>query len=259
MTEPNDSSTCLSVHDATVELGGFTALNKITFDVGQGTLVGVVGPNGAGKSTLFNAIVGLVPLESGSIHIHDRPPEEARGTVAYVPQRERVNWRFPVTVGDVMMQGRVRKTGVLKRPGRADRDFVKHCLDRVGLWERRDDLIGRLSGGQRQRVFVARALAQEVDILLLDEAFSGVDVASQEALVAMLRELRDEGKTVLMATHDLTGLAERFDTTLCLNIHVCAYGPPKDVFTQAVLEEMYGAHGVILARDGERIFSGHHH
>ncbi len=259
MTGTNGSNTCLSVRDATVELGGFTALNQITFDVGQGTLVGVVGPNGAGKSTLFNAIVGLVPLESGSIHIHDRPPEEARGTVAYVPQRERVNWRFPVTVGEVVMQGRVRKIGLLRRPSQADQDFMKYCLDRVGLWERRDDLIGQLSGGQRQRVFVARALAQEVDILLLDEAFSGVDVASQEALVAMLRTLRDEGKTVLMATHDLTGLAERFDTTLCLNVHVCAYGPPTEVFTQAVLEEMYGAHGVILARDGERIFGGHHH
>ena len=251
--------TCISVLSATVDLGGFTALSNVTFDVGQGTLVGVVGPNGAGKSTLFNAIVDLVPLKSGKILIHDRPPEEARGTVAYVPQRERVNWRFPVTVREVVMQGRVRKIGLLRRPGRADNEFVKHCLDRVGLWERRDDLIGRLSGGQRQRVFVARALAQEVDILLLDEAFSGVDVASQEALVAMLQELRDEGRTVLMATHDLTGLAERFDTTLCLNIHVCAYGPPREVFTEEVLEEMYGAHGVILARDGARVFGGHHH
>ncbi|MYF84606.1 MAG: metal ABC transporter ATP-binding protein [Acidimicrobiia bacterium] len=172
--------------------------------------------------------------------------------MAYVPQRESVNWRLPVTVMDVVMMGRCCRLGWFRRPGKRDREIVKACLGRVGLWDHRSALMTELSGGQKQRVFVSRALAQEASVLLLDEAFSGVDVAAQEALVGVLQTLRDEGRIVLLATHDLTNLAGRFDQVLCLNRHVCACGPPEQVFTSEVMEQMYGAHGVRLTTDGGR-------
>ena len=142
-----------------------------------------------------------------------------------MPQRESVNWRFPVTVMDVVMTGRCCKLGWFRRPGKKDREIVNVCLGRVGMWDYRSALMTELSGGQRQRVFVARALAQEANVLLLDEAFSGVDIGAQEELVEVLRALRDEGRIILLATHDLTNLAGRFDEVLCLNCHVCACGP----------------------------------
>ena len=246
----------LLLEAVTVELGGVRVLNSVSFAAGPAALVGVVGPNGAGKSTLFNAIVGLLPVLEGRVLVYGRPPEEARGRLAYIPQQESVNWRFPLTAWDVVMLGRCLSAGWLRRPSRQDRETAQRCLERVGMGDRRSALLVELSGGQRERVFIARALAQEADVLLLDEAFSGVDVASQEALVATLRELRDEGKTILMVTHDLTGLAQRFDATLCLNGHVCAYGPPEIAFTPAVLEELYGAHGMKYMNGEVRGHSG---
>ena len=235
----------MSLQDVTVELGGHMALNSVTFDVDAGTLMGVVGPNGAGKSTLFNAIAGLLPVRRGEVTLHR--VDQGSGALAYVPQRESVNWRFPVTVMDVVMMGRCCRLGWFRRPGKRDRELVNACLGRVGLWDHRSALMTELSGGQKQRVFVARALAQEASVLLLDEAFSGVDAGAQEGLVEVLRTLRDEGRIVLLATHDLTNLAGRFDQVLCLNRHVCACGPPDQVFTSEVMEELYGAHGVRLA------------
>lgn len=217
--------------------------------IDHGLMVGVVGPNGAGKTTLFNAILGLISPAYGSIRIHGLPFSEIRGELAYVPQQERVNWRFPLTASDVVMLGRQRKIGWLRRPSDEDKQIVSSCLERVGLRERGLDLVTDLSGGQRQRLFIARALAQEAHTLLLDEAFSGVDVASQEGLVEILRSLTNEGKTVLMATHDLTNLAKRFDLVLCLNQHVCALGPPSEAFTPSVLEELYGSHGMSLINE----------
>ncbi len=239
----------MSLEGVTVEVGGYLALSNVTFDVPAGTLMGVVGPNGAGKSTLFNAIAGLLPVLQGKVNLH-RAGQESGG-LAYVPQRESVNWRLPVTVMDVVMMGRCSRLGWFRRPGRRDREIVKACLGRVGLWDKRSALMTELSGGQRQRVFVGRALAQEASVLLLDEAFNGVDVAAQEALVEVLQSLRDEGRIVLLATHDLTNLAGRFDQVLCLNGHVCACGPPDQVFTSAVMEQMYGAHGVRFTTNGE--------
>ena len=206
--------------------------------------MGVVGPNGAGKSTLFNAIAGLLPVRRGKVTLNR--VDRRRGALAYVPQRETVNWRFPVTVQDVVMMGRCCNLGWFRRPGRRDRELVKACLGRVGLMDHHSALMTELSGGQKQRVFVARALAQEASVILLDEAFSGVDAAAQEDLIEVLRTLRDEGRIVLIATHDLTNLASRFDQVLCLNRHVCACGPPNKVFTSEVLEELYGSHGVLF-------------
>ncbi len=251
MTAKIASGPGLTVEGLTVEFGEHKTLSDVTFAVGPGTLMGVVGPNGAGKSTLFNAIAGLLPAQKGVVTIRGAEGRRSRA-LAYVPQRENVNWRFPVTVLDVVMMGRSCDLGWFRRPGRRDRELVQVCLRRVGLWEQRAALMTELSGGQRQRVFVARALAQGADIILLDEAFSGVDVGAQEGLVEVLKSLRDEGRIVLLATHDLTNLAERFDQLLCLNHHVCAYGPPDEAFTPAVLEELYGAHGVHYALTGDR-------
>ena len=235
--------------NVTVERSGVTALDNVSFSIEHGVMVGVVGPNGAGKSTLFNAILGLLPLTRGTIQIHGVPFAQIRGELAYVPQQEKVNWRFPLTAWDVVMLGRQRKIGWIRRASQEDKSTVEHCLERVGLLGNRSRLVSELSGGQRQRVFVARALAQEAHTLLLDEAFAGVDVGSQEGLVEILRSLAGEGKTILMATHDLTNLAERFDFVLCLNKHVCACGPPSVAFTPSVLEELYGSHSVSIEND----------
>ncbi len=251
----------LAAEDLTVERGGVRVLDQVSFSAGPGCLMGVVGPNGAGKSTLFNVIVSLLPATAGRVLIHGKSIAETRGLVAYVPQYERVNWRLPMTALDVVMLGRTRRVGWFRRPGRQDRAFAEDALRQVGMWERRRSLVGELSGGQRQRVFVARALAQGADILLLDEAFSGVDIASQEELVSVLMELRDQGHTILMSSHDINHLAHYCDECLCLNCHVCACGAPKDVLTTEVLTEMYGplggvpSHGHGLAGDDH----GHHH
>ena len=244
----------ISVEDVTVVRGGHTALTDVTFSVGAGTLLGVLGPNGAGKSSLFGAIAGTLPLAQGKVTLHGLAALSS--ALAYVPQRDSINWAFPATVVDVVMMGRNWNVGWLRQPGKEDRDMVQFSLERVNLWEHRNDLVTELSGGQRQRVFIARALAQEATIILLDEAFSGVDVGAQEGIVEVLRSLRDEGKIVLLATHDLTNLAERFDRVLCINHHVCAYGPPDEAFTPEVLEELYGSHGIEFAADH---FMHHHH
>ena len=258
MAVPTVNTPPVLLDNVSVDRGGVRVLENVSFAAGPGTLVGVVGPNGSGKSTLFNAMAGLIPYEEGSISIYGKPPGEARGHIAYVPQRESVNWRFPVTVSDVVMLGRTRQIGWLRNPRKKDREIIQQCLDRVGMWHRRSALMTELSGGQRQRVFVARALAQEAEILLLDEAFSGVDVASQESLVAILRDLRDEGTTILLVTHDLTGMAQRLDACLCLNRHVCCYGPPEEAFTPEVLQELYGPHG-LNSLNVERVHDGHLH
>ena len=237
------------VNNLTVERSGIRILTDVSFEFGPGTLVGVVGPNGAGKSTLFEAISGRIPIHHGTAAIRaERPLNE--GAVAYVPQRDSINWRIPVTVEDVVMMGRTNSRGWLRRYNREDRALGQQSLERVTLWERRSALMTELSGGQRQRAFIARALCQEASILLLDESFSGVDMGAQEDIVEVLRGLRDEGKIILLATHDLTNLAQRFDICLCINRHVCACGPPAEAFTPKVLEELYGSHGVVFAGGG---------
>ena len=236
------SEPAITVEDATVVRGGHTALTGVTFHTGPGTLVGVLGPNGAGKSTLFDAIAGTLPLARGRVTLHGAAAQ--RGALAYVPQRDSINWVFPVTVLDVVAMGRHWNIGWFRQAGRRDKEAVRSCLERVGLWEHRSDMVTELSGGQRQRVFIARALAQEAQVILLDEAFSGVDVGAQEGIIEVLQSLRDEGKIALLATHDLTNLAQRFDCVLCINHHVCACGPPDQAFTPSVLEELYGAHGI---------------
>ena len=247
----------LSTEGVTVYRGGVLILDQVTFSAGPGCLMGVVGPNGAGKSTLFNAIVGLLKVDEGQVLIHGRPVDEARRLLAYVPQHENVNWRIPMSVWDVVMLGRTKEMGWLRRPSREDRQLVEGALEQVGMLDRKSDLVSNLSGGQRQRVFVARALAQGADVLLLDEAFSGVDVASQEVLVSVLHELRDQGRTILLSSHDIGHVAHYCDECLCINCRVCACGDPSEVITPELLIEMYGPHGVGPIHG--RALDGHHH
>ena len=243
----DNCSCCIQVVDVCVEFENVLALDNVSFSIKAGTLTGVVGPNGGGKSTLFNALVGLQLIDHGEILINGLPSSKSIGKISYVPQREQVNWRFPLSVQDVVALGRIGRGSLMQKLGFVEDSIVEESLRKVDMWSSRKDLVANLSGGQRQRTFIARALTQEAEILLLDEAFSGVDFASQEGVIDVLRDLRDEGKTILMATHDLNSLSERFDDVLCINRHICAHGDPGSVFTEEVLTELYGAHGELFA------------
>ena len=251
----------LDVAEVSVEFGAVQVLDNVCFAVRPGVITGVVGPNGAGKSTLFNVITGLLEPTSGKVLIHGQSVEKSRGLVAYVVQHEQVNWRLPMDVWDVAMLGRVRRIGWLRRPRGEDREAVEDALNKVGMWDRRRSLISELSGGQRQRVSVARALSQGANVLLLDEPFRGVDVASQAALVSVLMALRDEGNTIVMSSHNLNLLSNYCEECLCLNCRVYAYGPPQEVLTQESLTVLYGPTGAIPAQD-HRVLEerfGHRH
>ena len=222
------------------------ALDDVTFSVPQGTRVAVVGPNGAGKSTLFQTLVGLLPLRGGEILIHNVPFGAHQECVAYVPQREHVDWRFPVNVSDVVMMGRYGSLGWLKRPGKHDRAIVQRCLEQMGIASLAARSIDELSGGQQQRVFLARALAQEPHILLMDEPFTGVDVTTQEATLALLEKLQTQNVTLIVSTHDLNLAAAHFDRVLLLNRRVIAYGEPANVLTSENLLRAFGPQAVFV-------------
>ena len=234
--------------DVSVGYDNSIILQQLSFDVPHGARVAVVGPNGAGKSTLFKALVGLLPLRSGSITIHGQPLGTHQDCVAYVPQREEVDWKFPLTVYDVVMMGRFGRQGWLSRPSTADRGVVQRCLAQMGIANLAQQAISDLSGGQQQRVFLARALAQEPHILLMDEPFTGVDATTQETTMALLDELRSRKVTALVSTHDLTMAAQRFDRVLLLNHRLVAYGTPEEVFKHEIIESAFG--GQALHVDG---------
>lgn len=215
-------------------------MNDLSFQIPHGARVAVVGPNGAGKSTLFKALVGLLPLQSGSIFIHGEPLGSHRDCVAYVPQREEVDWRFPVTVNDVVMMGRFLQMGWFKRASAQDRDAVHTSLMQMGIADLAGYSIGQLSGGQQQRAFLARAIAQEPHILLMDEPFTGVDVTTQEATLRLLDHLREKDVTALVSTHDLNLAASRFDFVLLLKRRLIAFGAPQEVFTRENLAQAFG-------------------
>ena len=221
---------------------GHTALRDASFCVPQGTITGLVGVNGAGKSTLFKAIMGFVPIARGDIRLLGRGVREALrdNLVAYVPQSEEVDWAFPVLVEDVVMMGRYGHMGFLRRPRDADRRAVDAALARVNMGELRGRQIGELSGGQRKRVFLARALAQEGRVILLDEPFTGVDVRTEDQIVGLLREMRDEGRVMLVSTHNLGSVPEFCDRTVLVKGTVLAHGPTDEVFTRANLERAFG-------------------
>nr|WP_323766533.1 manganese/iron ABC transporter ATP-binding protein [Marinovum sp.] len=221
---------------------GVTALKSASFAVPRGSIAALVGINGAGKSTLFKAIMGFLPAAKGEIGILGQGVKASlkQGLVAYVPQAEEVDWTFPVLVEDVVMMGRFGRMGLLRIPSATDRAAVQTALDRVGMQAYRKRQIGELSGGQRKRVFLARALAQEGEVILLDEPFTGVDVQTEEAIIALLRELRDEGKVMLVSTHNLGSVPEFCDQVVLVKGTVLNYGPTPEVFTQSNLEAAFG-------------------
>jgi manganese/iron transport system ATP-binding protein len=248
MTIPNPitNPAHLTVDHISVAYNGTPVLENVSFLVPQGTRVAVVGPNGAGKSTLFKALVGLLPLRQGSVLIHGLPLGHHLDCVAYVPQREEVDWKFPVTVSDVVMMGRYGTLGWLKRPGKRDRLVVERSLDQMGVAHLARDPIGDLSGGQQQRVFLARALAQEPHILLMDEPFTGVDASTQEATLLLLDQLKAAHVTVMVSTHDLNLANERFDRVLLVNRRLIAYDQAARVFTPDAVTEAFGTHTLVL-------------
>lgn len=241
----------LTVENASIAYGGGTVLSGVSFCVPVGTRAAVIGPNGAGKSTLFKALMGLLPLQQGSIAIHGLPLGHHKDCVAYIPQREDLDLHFPVTVADVVMMGRYGRLGWLRRPKKEDWEAVARSLEQMGIADLAQKPIGSLSGGQQQRVFLARALVQEPHILIMDEPFTGVDVGTQEAMFEIFGRLQEQQVTVLVSTHDLKLAATSFDLVLLLNRRLVACGPPGEALTPGVLTEAFG--GQVLFLNGAAV------
>ncbi|AQS40975.1 MAG: ABC Mn+2/Fe+2 transporter ATPase subunit SitB [Candidatus Tokpelaia hoelldobleri] len=220
---------------------GHTALRDASFSLPAGTITALVGINGAGKSTLFKAIMGFAPLRAGKVRVLGKPVRAAlrQNLIAYVPQSEEVDWNFPVLVEDVVMMGRYGYMGLLRRPRDADYAAVAAACMRVGIMDLRQRQIGELSGGQKKRVFLARALAQDSSVILLDEPFTGVDATTEEQIITLLRALRDEGRVVLVSTHNLGSVPEFCDHTVLVKGTVLAYGKTKTVFTAKNLQKTF--------------------
>lgn len=236
----------LDVHDVTVAYHRRPVLWDVDLTIAEPGLIGIVGPNGAGKSTLIKAILGLAPLASGRVSVFGQPVDRQRRRIGYVPQRESVDWDFPVSVLDVVLMGTYGRLGWFRRPGRREREWALECLRQVGLADLARQQIGQLSGGQQQRTFLARALAQQADLYFMDEPMAGVDAATERVIFALLGELRRQGKTVLIVHHDLRTVPEYFEQVVLLNMRLVASGPTEEVFTRANLQKAYGGRLDIL-------------
>ncbi|MBL8758968.1 MAG: ABC transporter ATP-binding protein [Phycisphaerae bacterium] len=246
----------IEVHDVTVAYGRRPVLWDVDVEIPAGRLVAIVGPNGAGKSTLLKAILGLVPIASGEVSVLGRALTEVRQRVAYVPQRESVDWDFPIDALGVVLMGRYGRLGWFRRPRRAEREAAMAALDAVemGAYARRQ--ISQLSGGQQQRVFLARALVQDADVCLMDEPFAGVDAATERTIIDVLRGLRARGRTVVAVHHDLQTVPAYFDHVVMLNMRLVAAGPTTEVFTSANLHATYGGRLAILDAAAESVRLG---
>lgn len=235
------SSTLLACETTrlTAAYGDEPVLRDVNVQVPQGVVMGIVGPNGAGKTTLLKALIGLMPLLSGSVHFFGQSYQRARSRIGYMPQQRSVDWDFPTTVFDAVMMGTYGSLGWFKRPGAAERKRTEHALAEVEMTDLADRQIGELSGGQRQRTFLARALVEEPDVYLMDEPFQGVDAASEKAIVTVMHTLRERGKTIIIVHHDLTTVRGYCDWLTLLRIGVVAAGPVDEVFTEANLQRTY--------------------
>jgi manganese/zinc/iron transport system ATP- binding protein len=247
----------LVVRDLTVAYPGKVVLRGVSADIRRGQVVGLIGPNGGGKSTLLMAILGIVPVVSGTVTLFGRPASAMRAHMAYVPQRELVDWDFPITAREVVMMGRYRGRGWLRRPRRDDHAIVDRVLERVGMREHHGTQIGQLSGGQQQRVFIARALAQEAAVLLLDEPLVGIDAGTQEVILQIIEEQRQAGTIVLLATHDLASASCSCDCLCCLNGRLVSFGPLDETYTAENLAATYGG-PVILLGQPDAAAAAHH-
>jgi len=232
----------IQVENLTVDYNGKVALHGANLHLGAGAIAGLVGMNGSGKSTLFKAIMGFVAPSSGQVLINNLPIRRAQkqGLVAYIPQSEEVDWNFPVSVHDVVMMGRYGYMNFLRIPSKRDRQVVKDSLTKVQMWDYRDRQIGELSGGQKKRAFLARALAQQGTLMLLDEPFTGVDVKTEKAIIELLLELKAQGHTILISTHDLNSISTFCDQVVFINQTILAYGATQDIFTQENLARTFG-------------------
>jgi len=236
----------IEVTDLYVSYDETVILENITFDTEQGERIAVVGPNGAGKSTLFKTIVGLIPFQKGKIYIHGLPLGHHQDCVAYIPQREEVDWTFPVTVFDVVMMGRYNKQQRFKIPSKTDYQIVIKTLKELDIQKISESPLNDLSGGQQQRVFIARSLAQEPHILLMDEPFNGVDISTKETIWSLLDNLKTLNVTVMVATHDLNMAAQHFDRILLLNKKLISFGSIDTVFSQENLSSTFGSQVMFL-------------
>ena len=246
-------SAVLDIHDVTVAYHRRPVIWDIDLTLQQPQLAAIVGPNGAGKSTLIKAVLGLVPMASGSVQIFGQPVEKVRQRIGYVPQRESVDWDFPVNVLDVVLMGTYGQLGWIRRPGKAERDWARQCLDKVGLLNYERQQIGQLSGGQQQRVFLARALAQKADIYFMDEPMAGVDAATERTIFHLLEELRQSGKTIIAVHHDLRTVPQYFDYVVLLNVRLVAAGSLETVFTPENLRKTYGGRLALLDAAAEAL------
>jgi manganese/zinc/iron transport system ATP- binding protein len=241
-----DETAAISVHDLTVAYRENPVLWDVDLSIPTGTLTSIIGPNGAGKSTLLKAILGLVPIATGTVEIFGHSSARQRRLVGYVPQRGSVDWNFPTNALDVVTMGTYGQLGWVKRPGKRERERALHSLEQVGMTDFADRQISQLSGGQQQRVFLARALVQDAQLYFMDEPFAGVDAATEKAIIALLQTLRSEGKTVICVHHDLESAPDYFDWAILLNVRVTAAGPFNEVFTAENLSRTYGGNLNVL-------------
>lgn len=243
----------IEIHDLAVSYEKKPILWNIDLSLPAGNLVGLIGPNGAGKSTLIKAMMGLIHSDSGYCKLFNQELDTVRNKIAYVPQRSGVDWDFPATVFDVALMGCYGKLGLFQRASKRDKELTLNCLAQVGIENLKDRQIAQLSGGQQQRVFIARALVQDADLYIMDEPFAGVDMATENAILLILRKLRDAGKTLLIVHHDLRTAPDYFDWLILLNQRLVASGKTKEVFTNELLQETYSGRLTILSEVGQQI------
>jgi manganese/zinc/iron transport system ATP- binding protein len=249
-------SPVLDIHDITVAYQRKPVLWDVDLTIQQPQLAAIIGPNGAGKSTLIKAVLGLVPIASGSVQVLGKSVAEVRNRIGYVPQRESVDWEFPVSVLDVVLMGTYGQLGMFRRPGATHRRLARECLAKVGLETFANRQIGQLSGGQQQRVFLARALAQQADIYFMDEPMAGVDAATERIIFELLKELRAQGKTIVAVHHDLRTVPQYFDYVALLNVRLVASGPTEQIFTPENLRKTYGGRLALLDAAGDALQAG---
>jgi len=254
--DDHDARCPVSIHDMTVAYHRKPVLWDIDYAAPEGALVGIVGPNGAGKSTLIKACLDLVPRASGSVRFYGKPYRQIRRHVGYVPQRESVDWDFPASALDVVTMGRYGRIPWCVPPRKKDREHARACLEQVGMIDYADRQISKLSGGQQQRVFLARALAQDAKVYFMDEPFAGVDASTEAAIVALLRGLRTQGRTVLVVHHDLQTVPEYFDHVLLLNMRIVAAGVTEEIFTPEALQKTYGGRLTLLDKAAQAVARG---
>jgi manganese/zinc/iron transport system ATP- binding protein len=242
----NPTTSALKIEQLSVNYEKTPVLWDISLEIPQGHLAAVVGPNGAGKSTLLKTTLGLIKPLSGAVTFFGSPLKAVRRRIAYVPQKESVDWDFPITVFDLVLMGRYGRRGIFRWPTRQDRQDVRLYLEKVGLLEFGHRQISQLSGGQQQRAFLARALIQEADMYVMDEPFTGIDITSYQTIVAILQGLRNSGKTLVVVHHDLANVAEIFDWMILVNMRLVGCGPMQEVFTPEMIKKAYGTESILL-------------